>query len=34
MKKFIISYSWQGKFSGGFGNIDATPANDRMKLEG
>ncbi|EBG7725896.1 hypothetical protein GNU46_22355 [Salmonella enterica] len=27
MKKFLISYSWNGKFSGGFGNIDATPAN-------
>ncbi len=25
MKKFLISYSWQGKFSGGFGNCTATP---------
>lgn len=27
MKKFLISYSWQGEFSGGFGNINAIPAN-------
>ncbi len=27
MKKFIISFSWQGRSSGGFGNIEATPAN-------
>lgn len=27
MKKFLISFSWQGRSSGGFGNIEATPAN-------
>ncbi|ECH0398451.1 hypothetical protein FPC12_07235 [Salmonella enterica] len=27
MKKFLISFSWQGKSSSGFGNVEATPAN-------